>query len=89
MLKVRPKKQKFDSEYKIILIGESGVGKTSIITRYVEDQFREEEKSSVNAQFSEKVVPVPNTEKHAKLNIWDTLGQERFTKLTHLFYTGA
>lgn len=70
-----------DHNYKLILVGESGVGKTSIITRYVEDSFNEDHNITVNVAFFEKIFKIPDTNKKAKLHVWDTLGQEKFTNL--------
>ena len=78
-----------DYNYKLILVGESGVGKTSIITRYVEDSFSEEHDITVNVAFFEKIFDIPDTKKKAKLHVWDTLGQEKFTNLAQIFFKGT
>jgi GTPase SAR1 family protein len=70
-----------DFNYKLIIVGESGVGKTSMITRYVDDRFSEEHDITVNVAFFEKIFDIPETRKKAKLHVWDTLGQEKFTNL--------
>ena len=73
---------------KIVLIGESGVGKTSIINQYVEETFKEDEESSAGASFSTKKLYLKNGNQ-ITLEIWDTAGQEKFRALTQLFYKEA
>ena len=69
---------------KITLIGNPGVGKTCIISRYVENTFTENNESTVGANFSEKVIK--RGDKEVQLNIWDTAGQEKFHALGKHFY---
>jgi small GTP-binding protein len=70
---------------KILLIGESGVGKTSIISQYVEETFKEDQETSAGASFSTKKLELKNGNL-VTLEIWDTAGQEKFRALTQLFY---
>ena len=70
---------------KILLIGESGVGKTSIISQYVEETFKEDQETSAGASFSTKKLNLKNGNQ-ITLEIWDTAGQEKFRALTQLFY---
>ena len=72
-------------EIKIILIGESGVGKTSIIDRYIKNSFNEDLASSTTMSYVGKVIE--KNKKKIQLNIWDTIGQERFRSLSRLFFT--
>ena len=71
-------------EIKIILLGESGVGKTSIISRYVENTFSEEVMSSNSMTYVQKELTI-NKQK-IQLNIWDTIGQEKYRALSKLFF---
>ena len=73
---------------KVVLVGETGVGKTSIISQFVDQIFEEELSSSVGGSFVSKNL-VFNNGKIAKLQIWDTAGQERYRALSKLFYTNA
>ena len=73
---------------KIVLIGESGVGKTSIINQYVEETFKEDQLTSAGASFSTKKIELKNGN-IGTLEIWDTAGQEKFRSLTQLFYKEA
>ena len=73
---------------KVVLIGESGVGKTSIIQRYVDNIFDPNVILSSSAQFISKTVEL-NDEQSIKFEIWDTAGQERFRSLAKIFYKDA
>ena len=65
---------------KIILLGESGVGKTNLINIAIGNPFNANEKSTAASSFSEKKIKVKG--KEYKLNIWDTIGQELYRQLT-------
>ena len=73
---------------KLVLIGESGVGKTSIITQFVEEVFSTDKNSTIGGTFSSKLVKCGNG-KNLKLEIWDTAGQERYRSVTKMFYKDA
>ena len=70
-------------EIKMILLGESGVGKTSIIKRYLEDQFDKNETSTLSMSYVGKTVQIDNED--IRLNIWDTIGQEKYRSISKLF----
>ena len=72
---------------KIIILGESGVGKTALLHKYVNGKFIEEHKATIGADFLTKELPVDD--KLVTLQIWDTAGQERFQSLGNAFYRGA
>jgi len=72
---------------KIIVLGESGVGKTSLLIRYVENRFTLNTKSTIGANFLTKRMEVDD--KVATCQIWDTAGQERFQGLGTAFYRGS
>ena len=71
--------------FKIVLIGETGVGKTSIISQFVDDTFQEDLQASTGGTFSSKTL-ILDDGKTLKFDIWDTAGQERYRSLTKLFY---
>ena len=73
---------------KVVLIGESGVGKTSIIQRYVNDVYDPNQLLSSSAQFITKTVEL-NDEQSIKFDVWDTAGQEKFRALAKIFYKDA
>lgn len=76
----------YDHLVKILLVGDSGVGKSSIVTRFVSDSF-EELSPTVGVDFKLKRLDVDG--KRLKLTVWDTAGQERFRTLTSSYYRGA
>jgi small GTP-binding protein len=76
-----------DFIYKILLIGESGVGKSCLIVRYADNQFNERHISTIGVDF--KIKNIEHQQKKIKLQIWDTAGQERFKTLTASYYRGA
>lgn len=71
-------------EVKLVVIGNSGVGKTSLIQRFVTENFRAETDSTVGASYMTKIVGVGDS--YMKFNIWDTAGQERFRSIVHMYY---
>ena len=77
-------------EFKLVLLGESGVGKTSIIKRYIKDEFDDEQIATKCASFETKIIKLDEfNEKYIKLNIWDTAGQEKYRALSKIFYKEA
>ena len=85
---------KIDSEEneikcKVVLIGKSGVGKTSIISRYTSNIFKDSLMATPGANFITKRVDFPQDKKVIKLEIWDTAGQERYRSLAKVFYNNA
>lgn len=79
--------QHFDYMFKILIIGNSSVGKTSFLFRYADDSFTSAFVSTVGIDF--KVKTVIRKEKRMKLQIWDTAGQERYRTITTAYYRGA
>ena len=76
-----------ESLFKILLLGDSGVGKSSIIIRYIENNFSNNLMNSIGVDFKLKNIEVDS--KKIKLQIWDTAGQERFKTITTSYYKGA
>jgi small GTP-binding protein len=74
---------------KVVLLGESGVGKTSIINQFITNKFNPRISTSVSAQFISKTINFPEFEKSIKFDIWDTVGQEKYRSLTKIFYKDA
>uniref|UniRef100_UPI00358E5FDD ras-related protein Rab-18-like n=1 Tax=Myxine glutinosa TaxID=7769 RepID=UPI00358E5FDD len=72
---------------KILIIGESGVGKSSLLLRFTDDTFDPELAATIGVDFKVKTITVDGNK--AKLAIWDTAGQERFRTLTPSYYRGA
>ena len=74
---------------KVVLIGESGVGKTSIISRYISNTFNPVLTSTPGASFTTKTVYLQEYRKSIKYEIWDTAGQEKYRALAKVFYKNA
>jgi len=74
---------------KVVLLGESGVGKTSIISQFTNNKFNPRCPTSVSAQFISKQIDFPKYNKTLKFDIWDTVGQEKYRSLAKIFYKDA
>jgi small GTP-binding protein len=77
----------FDFLYKILLIGDSSVGKTSVLLRYIDGNFDPESRSTIGVDF--KVATLDVAGKNVKLQLWDTAGQETFRTIVSSYYRGA
>ncbi|KAL6051751.1 Ras-related protein Rab-1A [Balamuthia mandrillaris] len=76
-----------DYMFKLLIIGDSGVGKTSLMLKFTDDVFTESYISTIGVDFKIKTIQVDG--KTVKLQIWDTAGQERFRTITSSYYRGA
>ena len=74
---------------KIALIGETGVGKTSIINRYIKNTYSDEQISTTGAVFSTRLISYMDERVSLRLEIWDTAGQERYRSLAKVIYKNA
>jgi small GTP-binding protein len=72
---------------KVIIIGDSGVGKTNLITRFCENSFKDSYVATIGVDF--KIKTLSAGDRRYKLQIWDTAGQERFKNITQTYYKGA
>ena len=73
--------------YKIIIVGDTCVGKSNILSRYLKDEFRDDSKSTVGVELGSKFLKIKGV--GAKLQIWDTAGQERYRSITSSYYKGS
>ena len=69
------------SKYKIVFLGDEGVGKTSIITRFVHKQFDDKYQATIGIDFASKTIYLEDYDRMVRLQVWDTAGQERFRSL--------
>ncbi|CAF0787988.1 unnamed protein product [Didymodactylos carnosus] len=76
-----------DYIFKIVLTGDSGVGKSNLLSRFTRNEFTLESRSTIGVEFSTKEVQVDG--KTVKVQIWDTAGQERFMAITKAYYRNA
>ena len=78
---------KYDYLFKLLIIGESGVGKTCLLLRFTDDSFTANHLTTIGIDFKIKIINLEG--KLIKLQIWDTAGQERFRTITKTYYKGA
>ena len=77
----------YEMMFKVVLVGDSFVGKTNIMSKYLKNEFHEDSKATVGVEFGSKQF---NVEGHSiKAQIWDTAGQERYKAITSAYYKGA
>ncbi|KAF7650542.1 hypothetical protein LDENG_00123870 [Lucifuga dentata] len=73
--------------YKVVLIGESGVGKSNLLSRFTKNEFSHDSRTTIGVEFSTRTVYLDN---HTiKAQIWDTAGLERYRAITSAYYRGA
>ena len=77
----------YDLLYKIIIIGDTCVVKSNILSRYLKNEFKEDSKSTVGVELGTKFLKIKGT--GAKIQIWDTAGQERYRSITSSYFKGS
>ncbi|XP_074563085.1 ras-related protein RABA1f-like [Curcuma longa] len=77
----------YDYLFKVVLIGDSGVGKSNLLSRFTRNEFSLESKSTIGVEFATRSISVED--KVIKAQIWDTAGQERYRAITSAYYRGA
>ncbi|NWU72582.1 RAB25 protein, partial [Pterocles burchelli] len=71
----------------VVLIGESGVGKTNLLSRFTRNEFNHDSRTTIGVEFSTRTVPIEDAV--VKAQIWDTAGLERYRAITAAYYRGA
>ena len=79
--------QKESYKFKVVVVGDSGVGKTNLIKRFVSNEFKSDSKATVGVEFLSKNFIING--EIFKIEIWDTAGQERYKSITTAYYKGA
>ena len=77
----------YDMILKLVLIGDSFVGKTNIMSKYLKNEFHEDSKATVGVEFGSKKFEIEGVS--IKAQIWDTAGQERYKSITNAYYKGS
>jgi len=77
----------YDYLFKVVLIGDSGVGKSNLLSRFTRDEFNLESKSTIGVEFATRCIETEG--KTIKAQIWDTAGQERYRAITSAYYRGS
>jgi len=83
----RPRLLADDYLFKVVVIGDSGVGKSNLLSRFTRNEFNLESKSTIGVEFATRTVSMEG--KTIKAQIWDTAGQERYRAITSAYYRGA
>ena len=79
--------EEYDLMFKILLLGDSGVGKSSLLLRYTKNEFISDMRSTIGVEFGLKYLTIDNFQ--LKVQIWDTAGMERYRSITSAYYKGA
>ena len=79
--------ENYEMMFKVVLVGDSSVGKTNIMSKYLKNEFHEDSKATVGVEFGSKQFSVEGHQ--IKAQIWDTAGQERYKAITSAYYKGA
>jgi len=82
-----PTQEEYDYLYKVVLIGDSNVGKSNLLSRFTRNEFNLENKSTIGVEFATRSITTEG--KTIKAQIWDTAGQERYRAITSAYYRGA
>lgn len=77
------------AQFKLVLLGESAVGKSSIVHRFVKNSFDDFRESTIGAAFLTQSITLPESNTTIKFEIWDTAGQERYKSLAPMYYRNA
>lgn len=86
-VKMGSRDDEYDYLFKVVLIGDSGVGKSNLLSRFTRNEFNLESKSTIGVEFATRSISVEG--KTVKAQIWDTAGQERYRAITSAYYRGA
>ena len=81
------REDEYDFLFKVVLIGDSGVGKSNLLSRFTKNEFNLESKTTIGVEFATKTIETEG--KIVKAQIWDTAGQERYRAITSAYYRGA
>lgn len=77
----------YDHLFKVLLVGDSSVGKTSVLLRYTDGNFSNEFQTTIGVDF--RICNLPTNGKIIKLQMWDTAGQDRYKRIVSSYYRGS
>jgi Ras-related protein Rab-23 len=78
----------FEQEMKVVVLGNGGVGKSSMIRRYCKGEYTDEYKKTIGVDFLEKTRWIDSIGEDVRMMVWDTAGQEEFDTITRTYYRG-
>ena len=87
IVELKESNEQEDLSIKLVVVGDSGVGKSNILTRYVQDVFNMDSKATVGVELMSKTYRI--NDNVVKVHLWDTAGQERYKSITSAYYKGA
>ncbi|KAJ8288010.1 hypothetical protein COCON_G00006690 [Conger conger] len=82
-----PSDETYNFVFKVVLIGESGVGKSNLLSRFTKNEFNHDSRTTIGVEFSTRTVQLGSAT--VKAQIWDTAGLERYRAITSAYYRGA
>ena len=80
--------QEYDHQFKMVMVGDSGVGKTNILLRYMSNDYDSNSKTTLGVEFSSKYLTMDDGAK-IRAQLWDTAGEERFKTVANIYLKGA
>lgn len=83
----RREDEKYDYMVKVVIVGDSAVGKTNMLLRFVNDEYKISHITTIGVDYKVKILPLQGA--NIKMQIWDTAGQERFKTITETYYKGS
>ena len=79
----------FDYFLKLVIVGDSGVGKSNFLLRFIENRFSRVYQPTIGSDFRSKIITLPGTKQNVKLQFWDTAGQERYRSINRIYFQKA
>ena len=79
----------YDYIFKVVMVGDSGVGKSNLLNRFTKNEFNPEANVTMGIEFASKFLKIEGDQTYVKAQIWDTAGQERFRAITGAYYRNA
>lgn len=79
----------FDYFLKLVIVGDSGVGKSNFLLRFIEGRFSRVYQPTIGSDFRSKIITLPGTKQNVKLQFWDTAGQERYRSINRIYFQKA
>lgn len=79
----------FDYFLKLVIVGDSGVGKSNFLLKFIEDRFSRVYQPTIGSDFRSKIITLPGAKQNVKLQFWDTAGEERYRSINRIYFQKA